>query len=93
MADETNGATSPAGDKHPGEIQFVDQVDGREWTVKAAEVPQAIAWKQVDDVWHPVVQIESTGSPQWREIKSFGQHGEFLGVTMQSAPPGPPRPA
>jgi hypothetical protein len=93
MAADANGATSPAGDKHPGEIQFVDHVDGREWTMKATEVPQPIAWKQLAGVWHAVVQIESTGSPQHREVKSFGQHGEFLEVTMHSAPPGPPRSA
>jgi hypothetical protein len=85
--DEPNGATSPSGDGHPGKIRFADHVDGREWTRQAAEVPQAIAWKDVGGVWHAVIQIEITGSSQRREIRSFGQHGEFLATTVQSPPP------
>lgn len=84
--DAPNGATSPAGDTHPGTIRFTDHVDEREWTKEAAEVPQVIAWKDLDGVWHAVTRVDITGSAQRREIKSFGAQGEFLSTTVQSPP-------
>ncbi len=87
---ELNGATSPAGDKHPGEILHIDHVDGRQWTRAAVEVPQAVAWVEVDGAWRPVLRIEITGSPERREIIKFGAGGAFLESTVQS-PPSPRR--
>jgi hypothetical protein len=84
--DAPNGATSPTGASHPGTIRFTDHVDGREWIKEAAEVPQVIAWKDVDGVWHAVTRVDITGSAQRREIKSFGEQGEFLSTTVQSPP-------
>ena len=84
-----NGASSPSGDSHPGEILHQDRIDDRTWTVAAAEVPQTIAWVQVDGVWKPVVRIEITGTPDMRRITKFGADGQMLESTM----PQPPAPA
>jgi hypothetical protein len=84
-----NGARSPAGDLHPGEIVHDDKVDGKTWTRSAAEVPPTIAWVMVDDVWKPVVRIEITGTPGHRRFTKFGADGEMLETTIQ----GTPRPA
>ncbi len=82
-----NEATSPAGDKHPGEILYDDQVDGRQWTRQATEVPQTIAWVEMDGTWEAVIRIEITGTPGQRRISKFGKDGAFLESTVQSPPP------
>ena len=85
-----SGAVSPAGDQHPGTIAYEDQVEGRQWTRPAAEVPQSVAWVDVNGVWQPVVRIVSTGTADQREIAKFGVDGGLLEITVQSPPP--PRP-
>lgn len=82
-----NSATSPDGDKHPGEIVHDDRIQGRTWTQKASAVPQSIAWVQVDGKWKPVVKIQMTGNAERQEITSFGPGGEFLQTTMSSPQP------
>ncbi len=83
----TTGATSPSGAIHPGQILFEDRVDNRQWTKQAAEVPQTIAWVNVEGVWHPVIRIEITGTIDQRRITKYGQNNEFLETTIQSPPP------
>jgi hypothetical protein len=80
-------AISPSGDKHPGEILHEDQVDGRIWTRKATDVPQVIAWVQLEGVWQPVVRIVITGTAEKRRITKFGENDLFLESTIQSPPP------
>ncbi len=81
------GSLSPAGDRHPGKIEFDDKVDKRQWTERAGEVPQMIAWDKSEGGWVPVVRIEITGIPKRREMKYFGPNGRFLRTSIQ----GPPR--
>src|SRR5581483_11264830 len=54
----SGGALSPAGDRHPGEIQHVDLRDGREWTVAASQVPQSVAWVADGSSWKAVVRVQ-----------------------------------
>lgn len=86
-----NGALSPAGDPHPGEIAYDDRIEQRAWTKCAAEVPSTIAWVQSGAQWKPVVRIEITGAGGMIEIKKFGPNHEFLESTMSAPPPPPPR--
>ena len=88
-----SGEYSPSGDKHPGEISFEDQIDGREWTRPAAEVPQGVAWVQVDGQWRPVLRVVSAGTAEMRSITKFGPEGAFLETTTQARPPAPRRPS
>lgn len=88
-----SGAVSPAGDKHPGEIQYEDRVEQRTWTKRADEVPQTIAWVKVDAQWKPVVRIEMNGAGSAREITTYGPNGEFLESTMTAPPPPPAAPS
>lgn len=88
---QMNGATSPSGEKHPGEILYQDQMDGREWTEKAADVPQSVAWAKLNDVWHPVLRVQMTGIDSMRRITRFGKDGEFLDTTVTAPPPPPPQ--
>jgi len=57
-----NGAHSPTGEAHPGQIVHDDKVDGRTWTAAAADVPKTIAWVDVNGTWKAVVRIEITGT-------------------------------
>ena len=84
-----NGAVSPAGDRHPGDIVYDDKVAARQWTARAEDSPQSIAWVQVGDAWRPVIRIEITGSEGQREFTKFGPDGEFLETTVQSPLPAP----
>jgi hypothetical protein len=81
------GKTSPSGATHPGQILFEDRVDNREWIKQADEVPQTIAWVNVEGVWHPVTRIEITGTTEQRRTTKYGKDGEFLETTIQSPRP------
>ena len=82
---DPSGATSPGGDRHPGEILNVDVVAAREWVRRAEDVPQGIAWVDVDGVWQPVVRVEVVEGERRREITRFGPDGAFLDTTLQLA--------
>lgn len=86
-----NGAISPTGERHPGEILHDDRVDGRTWTAKAADVPQTIAWVKEGERWSAVARIEITGVADRRCITKFGTDKRMLETTMMAAPP-PSRP-
>jgi hypothetical protein len=86
-ANQMTGKTSPSGVIHPGQILFEDRVDNRQWTKQADEVPQGIAWVNVESVWKPVIRIEITGTVQKRSITKYGENGEFLETTIQSPRP------
>lgn len=82
----SNGAISPAGDKHPGEIVHEDKADNRTWTRHAAEVPMSIAWVTVDGKWVPVVRIEISGTIERRTMTAYGPKGRFLQRSVQGPP-------
>jgi hypothetical protein len=86
-----NGARSPAGETHPGQIVHDDKADGRTWTRAAAEVPMSIAWVDVNGTWKPVVRIEITGTPAQRRLTKFGTDGQMLESTIQAPLPPAPR--
>ena len=86
-------ANQPNEPTHPGEIVHDDKVDGRTWTVKASEVPDTIAWVDVNGVREPVVRIEITGTREQRRITKFGRDGQMLESTIQAPPPRPMPPS
>ncbi len=73
---------------HPGKIFFEDKVDDRTWEETIDNVPESMAWVNVNGVDHAVVRITVTGTPQRRCITKFGAEGEFLETTIQGPPPG-----
>ncbi|MBN3927448.1 hypothetical protein [Nostoc sp. NMS4] len=79
-----SSVTSPSGEQHPGEILFEDKVDGQNWTEQAADVPESIAWVDINGVWQPVVRIEITGTVQKRRISKFAADGTWLESTVQA---------
>ena len=83
----SNGAHSPTGEPHPGQIVHDDKVEGRTYTKSAAEVPTTIAWVDVDGTWKAVVRIEITGTTAQRRITKFGVDGKMLETTIQAPPP------
>ena len=85
-----SGATSPAGDRHPGEIAYEDMIESRKWTRDAAEVPQTVAWVRDGESWAPVMRIVSSGVPGRRRIDKFGADGALLESTVQAPPPNRP---
>lgn len=83
------GASSPDGQRHPGQISHNDQVAGRTWTDPAADAPQSVAWVRKDGKWVPVVKIILSGTGDRREITKYGPEGEILEHTMMIAPRKP----
>jgi hypothetical protein len=86
-----SGATSPAGDPHPGQVEFVDRVEDRSWTEPAGDVPQGIAWAEVEPGrWVPVARVVSDGAPGRLEITRFDAAGDLVDVTVQRPSRPPP---
>jgi len=83
-ADPSSGALSPSGAKHPGSIFNDDKVHGRTFTQKAADVPQSIAWVEVDGTWRAVVRIVVTGVADRLEITQYAADGTRLKATYQA---------
>ena len=77
-----NGASSPAGDSHPGEIVFEDRRDGRRWTEKADDNDQAVAWVEANGAWRPVVRVVLAKAEGFMEITKFGPNDEPLEHTI-----------
>jgi hypothetical protein len=67
---------------HPGTIEFVDGTTGQVTrTERAEDVPEAIAFAN----GKPVVRIVLIEIGNRREIRSYGENGEFLSATYQIA--------
>lgn len=81
------GATSPTGEQHPGKIVYEDKVAGRVWTEHAEDLPQSVAWAEIDGKWIPVLKIRMTGSASRREITSYGPNDKFLKTTVLTQRP------
>jgi hypothetical protein len=75
---------------HPGSILFEDKIEGRSWTRTIDEVPESIAWVELDEGVEAVVRIEISGLPERRCISKFAADGRLLETTIQAPPP--PRP-
>lgn len=82
-----NGAFSPTGETHPGEIEYADKIEGRTWNRRAEEVPPSIAWVKVAGVYEPVVRIDMTGNQERRCITKFGARGQMLETTVMTSSP------
>jgi hypothetical protein len=80
----TNGTFSPTGEKHPGQIRFVDKIEKKVETKSASDVPQFIAWSRMKDKWVPVVQIVISGTHKNMEITSYGPGEQYLSTTIQA---------
>lgn len=89
---DMTGITSPSGTPHPGQILFEDQIEQRQWTKSADEVPETMAWVDVEGIWYAVTRIEITGTVEQRRMTKYGQDGEFLETTIQAPPPRPSTP-
>jgi hypothetical protein len=79
---DMNGASSPAGDRHPGEIVFEDSSDGRRWTEKADDNEQSVAWVEADGAWRPVVRVVLGRAEGFKEITKYGPNDEPLEHTI-----------
>ena len=68
--------------KHPGTIEFVDGATGEVTrTERAEDVPDVIAFA----AGVPVTRIVVVTLGDRREIRSYGEDGEFLTATYQIA--------
>jgi len=85
----TSAALSPAGDRHPGKITFVDHVHNRTWTEAAADQETSMAWVEVGGRWRPVVRIELDCIDNRCEITKSGVNNEFLEHTAGTTGPDP----
>ncbi len=72
--------TRPA---HPGTIVFVDAETGTERSEPAAQVPESIAFAQVDGQAIPVVRVVAAVEGPHRTIRSYGIDGRLLSTTYQ----------
>ena len=83
-------ATSPAGEPHPGLIEFEDHVEHQTWTRKPEDVPVSMAWVRFGEhEWKPVIRIEIDGRGEDRQISKFGPDNELL-TTTSARVPAPP---
>jgi hypothetical protein len=69
--------------EHPGQIVFVDETAGTERTRPVAEVPESIAWAEVDGERIPVTRVVARVAKTQRVIRSYGADGELLSSTVQ----------
>ena len=68
--------------RHPGTIEIVDGATGRVTkTERAEDVPEAVAFA----AGKPVTRIVVRTAGDRREIRSYGEDGEFLSATYQIA--------
>jgi hypothetical protein len=78
------GAVSPDGHRHPGQIVFVDRIEQTVERRYASDVPQSTAWVQLGGAWVPVEKIEITGTKKLREFISYGPDDRFLMATIRA---------
>jgi hypothetical protein len=73
--------------RHPGTIEIVDGATGRVTeTERAEDVPEAVAFARGEDgELRPVTRIVVITAGNRREIRSYGEDGEFLSATHQIA--------
>jgi len=70
--------------EHPGQIVFVDLDAGTERVAAADEVPETIAFVEVEGVPVPVVRVESRKRGDLRVIRSYSASGTCLQTTRQA---------
>lgn len=77
--------TEPA--THPGKIQFVDRTAATDETRAYTEVPEGIAFVEVDGHRVPVVRVVAETHGDTRTLISYGADGAVLERTVQRRRP------
>jgi hypothetical protein len=72
--------TRPA---HPGSIVFVDATAKSEKTLPIAQVPESVAWGELDGQPVPVVRVVATTGEGRRELHSYAADGRLISTTLQ----------
>lgn len=83
----TNGqAQQPALAEHPGTIVFVDEAAGTEEARPAAEVPESVAWAELEGERVPVVRVVRKQAGQRVELVHYGPGGQVVQRTVGHSP-------
>jgi hypothetical protein len=72
---------------HPGTVVTDDKVRGVVEEQQAADLPESIAWVDLDGRRVPVVRIEVTGTRERLCITKFGPEGAWLETTTMATEP------
>lgn len=75
--------TRPA---HPGSIVFVDAQAKTEKTLPVAQVPERIAWGELEGQPVAVVRVVATTGEGRRELHSYAADGRLVSTTVQLVP-------
>lgn len=74
----------PQAQPHPGTIVFENRVDGTRQEQSVDQVPEEVAFVEIDGQRVPVVLVVLTGVGDQRRIESFAEDGQLLSVTVGS---------
>jgi len=69
---------------HPGIIVFEDRDEQTRREAKVSEVPEHIAWVEVDGERIAVTRIETQWKGRERVIRAYGADGTLLATTTQA---------
>jgi hypothetical protein len=75
--------TRPA---HPGAVVFVDEQAKSEKTLPVAQVPERIAWGELDGQPVAVVRVVAVTGEGRRELFSYAADGRLVSTTLQLVP-------
>ena len=70
--------------RHPGTIVIENQLDGTRQEQPIDQVPDDVAFVELDGLPVPVVRIVLSGHGDQRRIECFGEDGRLLAVTVGS---------
>ena len=69
---------------HPGTVVFENRLDGTRQEQRVEQVPDEVAFVEIDGQQVPVVRIVLSEYGDQRRIESFGEDGRLLAVTVGS---------